>query len=49
MKKTITLVVDCETTVPRLLNQVEFEVVATLKDEIWVMIEKEKENKIKQK
>ena len=49
MKKIITLVVDTETTVPRLLNQVEFEVTATLKDDIWVMIEKEKEIKTKTK
>jgi len=41
MKKTITIVCDIETTISRLLNQVEFEVVSNSKEDIWTMIERE--------
>lgn len=41
MKKTITLVVDEETTIPHLLNQEDYEVIATSKEDVWTMIKKE--------
>ena len=42
MKKQITLVVDEETTIPHLLNQVDYEVITTSREEVWTMIRKEK-------
>jgi hypothetical protein len=41
MKKQITIICDSETTVPHLLNQTDFEVIATSKDDVWTMIKRE--------
>ena len=41
MKKTITIICDEETTVPHLLNQEEYEVLASSKDDVWTMIKKQ--------
>jgi hypothetical protein len=41
MKKQITIICDMDTTVPHLLNDKDFEIIATSKDDVWTMIKKE--------
>ena len=41
MKKQITIICDSETTVPHLLNQTDFEVIGTGKEDTWCMVKRE--------
>ena len=41
MKHTITIICDVDTTIPHLLNQTDFEVIATSKDDVWTLIKRE--------
>ena len=40
MKKIITIICDVDTTTPHLLNEVDFEVIGTSRDDVWTMISK---------